>query len=135
MKKDLAHIIVAFLKQEIKGIFAIYLYGSRADETANSESDVDIAFLTEEKIKAVEKWEIQEKLAAKLDTDVDLVNLQDASVVLRKEIIDKGKLIFSSNKFQVDSFEMTSYSMYMDLNETRKNILNDYHEKYGRHSD
>jgi len=52
--------------------------------------------------------------------------LKDANVVLRKEIVEKGKLLYSSDQYKTESFEMTTLSMYLDLNETRKNILNDY---------
>lgn len=89
----------------------------------------------EDKISAVEKWKIQEALAAKLNTDIDLVDLKDASIVLRKEVVEKGKLIYTSNKYKTESFEMSTYSMYVDLNETRKYILNDYKKKYERNSD
>jgi predicted nucleotidyltransferase len=127
--------IIDFLENKFPELSGIYIYGSYAINQENQESDIDIAFLTEEKITTVEKWKIQEELAAKLDKDVDLVDLKNASVVLRKEIIEKGKLIYSTNQYKVESFEMTTLSMYIDLNETRKNILNDYREKYGRNSD
>ena len=127
--------IINFLKSKISGLNGIYLYGSYAQNQANRESDIDLAFLTEEKIKAVEKWKIQEELASLLDNDVDLVDLKEASVVLRKEIVEKGRLLAVFDHYKIQYFEMTTISMYMDLNETRKHILKDYEEKYGRDSD
>ena len=124
--------IINFLQSKIPGISGIYLYGSYAQNQENHESDIDLAFLTEEKITAVEKWKIQEELASLLDKDVDLVDLKDASVVLRKEIVEKGRLLAVFNRYKIEYFEMTTISMYMDLNETRKDILRDYEEKYGR---
>lgn len=133
--KELSEIqIIEFLKKRIPKLIGIYIFGSYADNTANRESDIDIAFLSFEKIGAVEKWKIQEELASLLDIDVDLVDLKDATVVLRAEVVENGKLIFSADKYQVDYFEMTTYSMYADLNETRADIINDYMEKYGRDS-
>ena len=126
------HIIIEFLQKHLTGVYTVYLYGSYANGAATSESDVDLAFLSEEQITNVAKWKVQEKLAAELNKDVDLVNLKDASVVLRKEIVEKGKLLYSSDQYKTETFEMTTLSMYMDLNETRKDILNDYKEKYGR---
>jgi len=127
--------IVGFLKKRISSVIGIYIFGSYAANQVTAESDIDIAFLAEEKLTPVEKWKIQEKLATLLDLDVDLVDLKDASVVLKKEIVEKGILVFSANKFKVESFEMTTYSMYIDLNVTRKDILNDYRERYGRNPD
>jgi predicted nucleotidyltransferase len=126
------NIIIDFLQKHIAGVYAVYLYGSFANGVATAESDVDLAFLSEAHITNVAKWKIQEKLAAALNIDVDLVNLKDASVVLRKEIVEKGQLLYSSDRYKTESFEMTTLSMYLDLNETRKDILNDYKEKYGR---
>ncbi len=96
----------------------IYIFGSYADNTATRESDIDIAFLTFEKITSVEKWKVQEELASILDNDIDLVDLKDATVILRAEVVEKGKLIYSFDSYQIDYFEMTTYSMYADLNGT-----------------
>jgi uncharacterized protein len=116
-------------------LLGIYIFGSFADNRLTPESDIDIAFLTWEKISAVEKWKIQEEMASLLDIDIDLVDLKDASVVLRAEVVENGTRIYTENKYECDNFEVTTYSMYADLNETRKDMLNDIEEKYGRNSD
>lgn len=126
--------IIEFLKERIPKLVGIYIFGSYADNSATPASDIDIAFLTFSKVSAVEKWKIQEELASILDIDIDLVDLKDATVILRAEVIEKGKLIYSADSYQVDYFEMTTYSMYADLNESRMDIINDYKEKYGRDS-
>lgn len=135
LKKKTEILITEFLKDRIPGIIAIYIFGSMADNSATQESDIDIAFLTFQKISAVEKWKIQEELASKLNQDVDLIDLKDATTILRTEVVEKGKLIFSGDSYQVNHFEMITYSMYADLNESRQDILTDYKEKYGRDSD
>lgn len=135
MKKKTEILITEFLKDQIPGLIAIYIFGSMADNTATPESDIDIAFLTFQKISAVEKWKIQEKLASELNQDVDLIDLKDATTILQTEVVENGKLIYSGDSYQVNHFEMITYSMYADLNESRQDILNDYKEKYGRNSD
>ncbi len=134
-KKQTEKKITEFLKKKIPGLLGIYIYGSFAENRLRPDSDIDIAFLTREKISAVDKWKIQEELASLLDIDIDLVDLKDASVVLRAEVVEKGARIFTQNEYECDNFEVTTYSMYADLNETRKDILNDMEEKYGRNSD
>ena len=135
MEKKTEILITEFLKDQIPGLIAIYIFGSMADNSSTPESDIDIAFLTFQKVSAVEKWKIQEELASILNFDVDLVDLKDASVVLRSEIIENGIRIFTGNAYECDNFEVTTYSMYADLNESRIDILNDFKEKYGRNSD
>ena len=134
LKKKTEILIAEYLKDQIPGLIAIYIFGSMADNSATPGSDIDIAFLTFQKISAVEKWKIQEELASKLNQDVDLIDLKDATTILRTEVIEKGKLIFSGDSYQVNHFEMITYSMYADLNESRQDILTDYNEKYGRDS-
>ena len=134
-KKQTEKKITEFLKKKIPGLLGIYIFGSFADDWLRPESDIDIAFLTWKKIPAVEKWKIQEELASLLDIDIDLVDLKDASVVLRAEVVENGTRIHTENEYECDNFEVTTYSMYADLNETRKDILNDIEEKYGRNSD
>lgn len=126
--------IIDLLKKMIPDLLGIYIFGSYADNTMTPESDIDIAFLSFQKISPVEKWKIQEELASILNQDVDLIDLKDATIILRTEVVEKGKLIFSGDSYQVNHFEMITYSMYADLNETRMDILNDYKEKYGRDS-
>ena len=135
MEKKTEILITEFLKTHIPELVAIYIFGSLADNSDTPESDIDIAFLTFQKISAVDKWKIQEELASKLNQDVDLIDLKDATTILRTEVVEKGKLIFSGDSYQVNHFEMITYSMYADLNESRQEILNDYKEKYGRDSD
>lgn len=132
MKKETEIQIIELLKKRIPELIGIYVFGSYADNSATPRSDIDLAFLTFSKIQEVEKWKIQEELASLVDCDIDLIDLKDATSILRIEVIENGKLIYCANKYEVDYFEMTSYSMYADLNESRMDILNDYREKYGR---
>ena len=100
----------------IPELLGIYIFGSYANNTMTPESDIDIAFLSFQKISPVEKWKIQEELASVLNQDVDLIDLKDATTILRTEVVEKGKLIFSGDPYQVDHFEKITYSMYTDLN-------------------
>ena len=124
--------IIDFIRKNISDINSIYIFGSYAANQETPTSDLDIAYLATKKTDSIKKWEIQENLASLLDIDVDLIDLQEASVILRTEVIEKGKLIFTGDKYKTDYFEMTTYSMYADLNESRADIVNDYKTKYGR---
>lgn len=134
MNKQIEIQIIDLLKEMIPALLGIYIFGSYANNSMTPESDIDIAFLTYQKISPVEKWKIQEELASILFQDVDLIDLKDATTILRTEVVEKGKLIFSADSYQINHFVMTTYSMYADLNESRQDILTDYNEKYGRDS-
>ena len=132
MKRHIEIKIIDFIRKKISDVISIYIFGSFAANQETPSSDLDIAYFASKKTNSVKKWEIQEELASLLDIDVDLVDLQEASVILRTEVIEKGKLIFNNDKYKTDYFEMTTYSMYADLNESRVDILNDYKTEYGR---
>lgn len=135
LNKQIEIQISNYLKKHIPELLGIYVFGSYVSNSMMSESDIDIAFLSFQKIPPVKKWKIQEGLASLLDRDIDLVDLKDATVVLRAEIVENGKRIYAGNEFDCDNFEVTTYSMYADLNESRIHILNDLKEKYGRNTD
>jgi len=57
-------LIVDTLKKEIPGLQVVYLFGSQKDDTANNESDVDVAYLTPERLSSLERWDLSQKLAS-----------------------------------------------------------------------
>lgn len=103
----------------------IYLFGSQANETATSQSDIDLAVLLPNKLDPVERFELQEKLACQLRRDVDLVDLLSASTVFQHQVIQTGTLLWGHAEEQT-KFEMQILSMYQHLNEERSEILRQY---------
>jgi len=128
LSKEIEAKIVAILQKEIPSLQAIYLFGSYANGFVNQESDIDIAFLSSSKIDTLKRWNIANLLARELLIDVDLINLQEANTVFRFEIISQGKRIYGSG-FEVEQFEMLSYSFYVRLQEERKEIIENILEK------
>jgi predicted nucleotidyltransferase len=117
-------IIVSVLKGALPGLKGIYLFGSRAKGSANSQSDYDLAILLDRPLNdALKKWNIAQELAIKLNVDVDLVDLKDASTVMQFQVISSGKRLYSSDIAYCDTFETFVYSSYLRLNEERREIL------------
>lgn len=118
--------IIAFLQANITDVRAGYVFGSRADGTMNGESDWDIAFLTDRApMDTLERWKLAQALAAELNADVDLIDLQAASTVLQFQIITTGERLFCTDHFFCENFEIMVYSSYQYLQEERKEILED----------
>ena len=65
----------------------MYLFGSRAREDAGPDSDIDLAVLTLGNLDPVERWILQEDLAALAHQNVDLVDLRRASTVMRVQVL------------------------------------------------
>ena len=99
-------------------IFA-YLFGSYATDTVWAMSDVDIAvYIDEKKVKDLFKTKL--KLlgmiidALKTD-DVDSVVLNEATPVLKYEILTKGVLIFTKDERVSDEFYLRALKEFFDF--------------------
>lgn len=68
----------------------IYLFGSYANGSATSTSDIHIAVFGNKKIPLLTRWQIQAELADALACEVDLVDLLSASTVMQNQIIQHG---------------------------------------------
>lgn len=114
--------LVDLIKKEYPNVKLIYLFGSQASGQQHDKSDWDIAILNDTKLKPVNRWQLSENLAELLNSDVDLVDLLDASTVLQMQIITKGSILFGKNNYSV-LFEMQVFRMYSLLQEGRKEII------------
>lgn len=117
------------LTRELGALFpnliAAYLFGSRARGDESPTSDFDVAVLLRDRLDSVERWELQERLAAVVGTDVDLVDLSRSSTVLRMQVLAQGRLLLDANRPLREFFEATTLSSYARLNEERRGILAD----------
>jgi predicted nucleotidyltransferase len=102
---------------------AVYLFGSRAADTAIRSSDVDLAVLAAEPIVPERLVRAREALAERLRRDVDLIDLARGSTVLRAQVISTGRLLRDADPSFRECFEMCAYSAYARLNEERREIL------------
>jgi predicted nucleotidyltransferase len=111
-------------------IQAIYLFGSAATESEWFNSDIDIALLLPhqeaKQIPSLYLLPLHSQLTHYFKKSVDLINLRQVNVVLRKEVIMAECLIYCADRYSVDEFEMLTLSFYQKLNEERKGILAEF---------
>ena len=118
-------IIIEILQDHFPNLKGVYLFGSRVnEEEIHQESDYDIAFLLEQPFD--DNWKrflISQELAKKLKAEVDLVDLQAANTVLRFQVVNYGKRIFTGDEYFCDYFDMTAMSMYQDFLFQRRDLF------------
>jgi len=68
---------------------------------------------------------LSESLCDVLNSEVDLVDLMQASTVLQMQIVSTGKLLYDAHNY-ADSFEMQIFSMYGHLQESRSEIIENF---------
>ncbi len=104
----------------------IYVFGSYGTKTQHIGSDLDIAFLPTINIEPFLLFQIGNKLSHEIGVEVDLIDLSQASTVLRKEVIRTGESIHVDDNSAMRQFEMRALSDYARLNEERHEILAAY---------
>jgi predicted nucleotidyltransferase len=117
--------IVDQILQAMPGIWAIYRFGSAGTPFGRSDSDIDLAILAPRPVNNLARWALAQDLARRLRRDVDLVDLQSASTVLRHQVFHQGRRIYCGDRFAAEEFESRALSDYVRLNEARRGILQD----------
>jgi uncharacterized protein len=120
------------LKQAIEQILAtypeaiaIYCFGSFGTKYETKASDLDLAILNSQKIDKLKLWELAQNIAREISKDVDLIDLAQASTILRRQVINEGHRIYCSKSIKCDLFENSIDREYFDLQERRTGILKD----------
>jgi uncharacterized protein YutE (UPF0331/DUF86 family)/phage pi2 protein 07 len=100
---------------------AAYLAGTLSNRTTFGHiTDVDIGILMMDQIKADQFFDYQlyflSELAKRLETDnIDVVILNQASLILKLQVIKNGQILFSRNEKQRVSFEAKAVMDYLDF--------------------
>ena len=109
----------------IPEVVGIYLFGSHSLGSQHADSDIDLAILPKYKLSETKTWALAQLLAAKYSRDVDLIDLQQASTVMRMQVISRGERLYCSDEDACEVFEDYVYSSYAHFNEERAGILRD----------
>jgi predicted nucleotidyltransferase len=113
------------MKEAVPDVIAMYQFGSTVDGTEHAQSDLDLALLAPSPLPNLDRWALQEDLAAELRRDVDLVDLRAASTVMQAQVLDTGTVLVETDRTARQQFEMRVCSAYALLNEERAEILED----------
>lgn len=103
---------------------AIVLFGSYSRGTQNAESDIDIAIKIKEKIDKKELYRLSNLLADELNKEFDLINLDEIGDTFRYEILINGKTLYCKDELQFELYKLDMYREFLDLNESRQEIIN-----------
>ena len=118
-----AIIVVDTLRRALGDGIAVYQFGSSVAGATRRGSDLDVAVLALRRLGATERFDLQERVAASLGRDVDLVDLQSASTVMAMQVVSTGKVLFDGVPVTRGAFEDRTFSYYARLNEERRGIL------------
>ena len=103
---------------------SIVLFGSYARGTQNDESDIDIAIKTKDKLEKKDIYRLSNILADELNKEIDLINLDEIGDTFRYEILINGKTLYCKDELQFELYKLDMYREFLDLNESRQEIIN-----------
>ncbi len=108
--------------EKLKDIFtsyneikAAYLFGSYAEEEQNRNSDLDIGILLAEDYNKMIKLDILTKLTQNNFDNVDLVIINNASILVKYEVIKHNKLIYCRNDFDFSVYYSKITRLFLDF--------------------
>ena len=120
----------ALAAQGVSGLIVLYLFGSAAEGRLRAESDIDLAFLAMSDARPLRVFDAAQALATVLHRDVDLVDLSEASTVMRAQVIGKGRRIHVADEYQANLFEAHALSDYARMQEERSAALRAFADGY-----
>jgi len=107
--------IIKTLRNEIKSLEAIYIFGSYTQGGFNENSDLDIAFLAKKRVDSLKRFKLANKIANAVGKEVDLIDLTIDDIVLKYEIIAKGERIYQKDINEILLFESAVFMEYFDF--------------------
>ena len=121
--KSLEESIVKLVQEHLDYVHSIYLFGSRADgKYVQPNSDWDVAVLSKDYkgFSALEIWNNQLEIAAKLDIELDLVDLRNVSTIFQYEILKSCRILWTEDEVFARLFEARLLGEYQDFHESQK---------------
>lgn len=113
----------------LTGLVCAYLHGSAVTSRFTPESDVDIALLLAPGYKK-DYYALVTSYCGLIESGIHQTPhfsfLSSRNVVFAKQVVTRGKLILCKDSFACKSFTMHILSMYHQLNQERKKIIEQY---------
>ncbi len=107
-------------------VWAIYVHGSIANDTARPDSDLDLALLLPPGKELPNLLSFSAVLAAAARREVDVVDLRRAGNMLRKEVLEHGIPLYAANSEQVLAWEASAMSEYAEHHWRIRSLLEDF---------
>ncbi len=115
--------VIKLLKERLD-CEVIILFGSYARGEQRPDSDVDLAIKSPKEISKKEIFELTQELEQLLKKDIDLIDLNAISDSFRYEILMNGQVIYCEDSYKFDLYKLDMFREYLELNESRKDIIN-----------
>ena len=93
----------------------VYLFGSAVDDVVERARDIDLAISAEPRLDLSEIVQLRAKVQGAVDANIDLVSLDDASIVLAKEVADRGVCLYARSPEAEAEFVVRARASFWDF--------------------
>jgi predicted nucleotidyltransferase len=118
-KEEILGVLETFFNH-VQGVVLVFLFGSTATHRAHRMSDVDIGVLFKTRPRIDRIIRLRDKLISLLRKEVDLSVLNEASPILKMQVLKNGTLVYAADKAQFSQFFVDTVNQYDDLKRIRK---------------
>jgi predicted nucleotidyltransferase len=98
----------------------VYVFGSAVDVGRPVVRDVDMAALTERPLSPDELFRLRADLVASTGAPVDLVSLNQASIMLAHEVVESGRCLYARTLDVETEFVTRTRARYWDFKPYRE---------------
>lgn len=120
-KRELPPPILAIARylEQCEDVAAAYLFGSQAKGTGREKSDIDVAVLFYNQKDKLSRFDRRVEMIIDLERavgrKVDIVDMEEAPLMLRHQILKNGILLVNKKPTYRVSFEVKSRRAFFDL--------------------
>jgi len=114
LARDLAARAVDVLTRDSR-VRLVYLFGSAVDSASPVARDVDLAVWTEPRLTVEDLVQLRAQLVDVVHTRIDLISLNDAPIVLAKEVADHGLCLYAASDDVETEFVVRARARFWDF--------------------
>jgi len=93
----------------------VYLFGSAVDPGSGVARDIDLAVWMQPALSVDELVELRAKLVEVVHAEIDLISLNDASIVLAREVADHGVCLYAASEEGETEFVVRARARFWDF--------------------
>lgn len=128
LSEEIKKELVDLLNERVNPSF-ILLFGSYARGTAREDSDIDLAYYSVDILSSYDRFILAGELAQVCKREVDVANIREVDTVFAMQIFSTGKLLACGDENEFIKQRMKAFSMYINLNQQRADILQSIQER------